>query len=254
MKYDFIRIERSGAKEILSLNHPPLNILTIRMMEEMIDALSKIANDSQLRLLILRGEGSCFSAGMDVAEHLPEKVRTMFEKMHSLMLGMADLEIPSIAVLHGSALGGGLELATMADFVFASRDTKLGQPEIKLGVFPPLAVAYFPQLIGVRHTYDLVLTGRTIDAEHAAKIGLINALFDSTELEAGVEKLAGDLLSKSRAAIASTKKALRKARASLYTQLSQAEEIYLSELMQTYDATEGLRAFLEKRNPEWRHR
>jgi cyclohexa-1,5-dienecarbonyl-CoA hydratase len=252
--YQFIRSEVVESKATLWLNRPPVNVLNIPMMEEMLHALSDITSNERIRLLLLRGEGRCFSAGMDVAEHLPDKVWSMFEKMHALMLAVAGLEIPTISIIHGNTLGGGLELAVMSDFAYAVRGSKMGQPEINLGVFPPLAVAYFPELIGVRNAYDLILSGRTIDAQEALKIGLISDVLESTELDNRIENIASGLLCHSRTSLAMTKKALRQSVSNLAKRLTQAEEIYLDELMQTHDATEGLKAFLEKRQPSWRHR
>jgi cyclohexa-1,5-dienecarbonyl-CoA hydratase len=254
MTYESIRIDRNESYATLWLNRSPLNILNIPMMEEMIGAVREIAADKQVRLLLVRGTGPCFSAGMDVGDHLPDKVRDMFEKMHALMLVIVELNIPTISIIHGSALGGGLELAAITDFTYAVTGTKMGQPEIKLGVFPPVAVTYFPTLIGMRHAYDLILTGRNIDAQEALRMGLINGIFDDAELEQDIEKVMAALLALSGAAIAATKKTLRKSIVDLFDRLSEAEEIYLQELMKTEDSVEGLNAFLQKRQPKWKHR
>jgi cyclohexa-1,5-dienecarbonyl-CoA hydratase len=250
--YELIRIERKEAQTTLWLQHPPLNVLNIPMIDEVTQALSEIHSDPGTRLLILRGAGQCFSAGMDIADHLPEHVRTMLEKTHQMMKLLAQMDIPVISLIHGSAFGGGLELAVLSDFVYAVDGCKMGVPEINLGVFPPLAVAYLEKLIGVRKATDLILTGRTILPEEAARIGLINGVFGDQEFENRLEEVAADLLSLSRAAVSSTKKALRKS--SLWNRLTEVEDVYLNELMMKEDPTEGLKAFLEKRKPNWKHR
>jgi len=250
--YEFLRIERSNAQATLWLNRPPLNVLNIAMMDELIHALTELRADREIRLLVLRGEGRCFSAGMDVGDHLPDRVHTMFQKMHLVLLRIAEFEIPIICLIHGSAMGGGLEIAVAADLVYAAAGCKIGQPEIRLGVFPPFAIAYFPQLIGQRNALDLILTGRTISPEEAAGMGLINGVFPGEEIESRLEQVCSNLLNLSRASLISTKKAL--VQADLFDRLKAAEAIYLNELMQTEDAVEGLKAFLEKREPQWRHK
>jgi cyclohexa-1,5-dienecarbonyl-CoA hydratase len=250
--YEFLKLEREHGQATLWLNRPPLNVFNIAMMREVISALDEIRSDSNTRLLVIRGAGRCFSAGMDVGDHLPERVREMFETMHQMMLRMGELEIPTICLIHGSAMGGGLEFAVAADFVYATEECKIGQPEIKLGVFPPFAVAYFPQLIGMRNALDLILTGRTITPEKAAQMGLINEVFRQDETESRLEQVCSGLLNLSRAGLAFTKKSLYQS--DLFDRLKAAEEIYLYELMKTEDAVEGLKAFLEKREPHWRHK
>jgi cyclohexa-1,5-dienecarbonyl-CoA hydratase len=251
--FEFIKIEQSEGLATLFLNRPPVNVLNISMIEEIIQGIRRIKSDPDARLLLLRGEGKCFSAGMDVADHLPDKVHTMFVRMHQLMWEIAEMEIPSISALHGSALGGGLEMAMMADFAYASANCKLGQPEINLGVFPPVAVAYFSELIGVRNANDLILTGRIISADEGHRMGLLNGVFSDADFEKHIKAVAGGLLKHSKAALKVTKHALRQSRVGFLEKLKAAEQIYLEDLMNTQDALEGLNAFLQKRPPNWRH-
>jgi cyclohexa-1,5-dienecarbonyl-CoA hydratase len=254
-KFQFIKLERSGARTTLFLNRPPLNVINIAMIREFTAALEEISADSATRLLTIRGEGRCFSAGMDVADHLPDKVRMMLAEMHELMIVLQHLEIPVISVLHGMAFGGGLEIAMMADFAYAEASCKIGQPEIQLGVFPPAAAAFYPGWFGIRIAKDLVMTGRTLTAEEALRMGLLNDVLSGEELEIKVQQVADSLLSCSRAALASAKRVFHKTKAtSEWNSLKSAEHLYLEELMNTEDALEGLQAFLEKRQPQWKHR
>jgi cyclohexa-1,5-dienecarbonyl-CoA hydratase len=252
--YEYIRIERNEAHATLWLDHPPLNVLTIMMMEEMIRAIEQLASEEQIRLLVLRGKGGCFSAGMDVTDHLPDRVHIMMEKMHVLMMTILGLDILTVSAIHGSALGGGLELAAITDFAYADVSSKMGLPEIKLGVFPPLAVALFPELIGHRNAQDLILSGRTIDAQEALRMGLVSAVFESEQFEMRIQQAIDHQLLKSKSSIAITKKCLRDSLSSQFERLAQAEKIYLQGLMKTDDSLEGLNAFLEKREPKWKHR
>ena len=245
-----IKITSKSNTATLWLNHPPLNVLTIPMLEEMIHAIQELQSDKELRLLIVRGEGKCFSAGMDVADHLPQRVHLMFEKTHQMMHKLAHLNLPVISLIHGCALGGGLELAAVSDFIYAVDGCKIGLPEIKLGVFPPFAVAYFSEWIGPRNANDLILTGRTILPEEAKAMGMVMEVFSEKDCEIRLEEAANQLISFSKAAFAATKKALRSE--SVWERLKEVEQIYLNELMKSEDATEGLKAFLEKRSPKWK--
>lgn len=252
-KYEFVRIVSKEAQATLWLDHPPVNVLNIQTMEEIIAALREISKDEGLRLLIVRGSGKCFSAGMDISEHLPDKAEQMIHKMHSMMTTFASLEIPTMSVIHGSAFGGGLEFAAIADLCYATADSKIGVPEIKLGVFPPLAIAHFPELIGIRNAYDLILTGRTIDAAEGLQIGLLNGVFRSQHIEMEIQEIADRFLAHSKASMRFTKRALQRCTSNTMEKLQLAEDVYLDELMRTEDALEGLKAFLEKRKPNWRH-
>ena len=247
-----IEITRKTGTVTLWLKHPPLNILSIPTLDELTRCLVEIASDAEMRLLILRGGGKCFSAGMDVADHLPERVDSMFEKTHQVMYALGHLDVPVVSLIHGCAFGGGLELAAVCDFIYAVEGCKIGLPEIKLGVFPPFAVAYFSDWIGPRNANDLILTGRTILPEEAKNMGLVLDVFTETDCEMRLEEATNRLLSLSKAALASTKKALR--RESVWQRLSEVEQIYLNELMKTGDAVEGIKAFLEKREPSWKHK
>jgi cyclohexa-1,5-dienecarbonyl-CoA hydratase len=254
-RYDFIRIDFSSTGvATLQLSRPPLNILHLPMLQELNAALEAAASDHSARVLLLRGEGKCFSAGMDVSDHLPGKVELMLELMHKTLCNLADLEIPTISALHGSAMGGGLEIAVMTDLTFAASNTKMAQPEIKLGVFPPLAAAHYANLIGYKHTAELIFSGRTYTADEAAAIGLINGVFSEAELATRVQGITETIASYSRPVLTATKHALRKAQGKdLLHALDSAENIYRERVMTTADAIEGLNSFLEKRVPNWKH-
>lgn len=253
--YQFIELKRHDAQATLSFKRPPVNVLNLPMMEELLHALKDIQEDPAIRLLHIRGQGRCFSAGMDVEDHLPEKVKPMLETMHAVLLNLDEMPIPVICILHGMALGGALEIAMMADFVYAESKCKIGQPEIQLGVFPPAAVAFYPKWFGSRIATDVVLTGRTLSADEALQFGLLNGVFAAEELETQITNISQTLLSRSRTAVSCAKRALRKIESeNSWNRLKVAERIYLEELMGTDDALEGLQAFLEKREPHWKHR
>lgn len=243
-----IRHRMENGLATLELARPPVNVIDSAMMDELV---SKLDGCRSSKVLLLRGEGRCFSAGAEVEEHLPGRVEGMLRRFRDTALALSRLPIPTVAYLHGSALGGGLELALMADLVYAAPGTRLGQPEILLGVMPPLAAAWLPDQIGVRRTNELLLTGRTLEAEEAKSWGLINDVLDEQHLQ----KVLEGLLAASRPALVATKRAIAAARGDRFQRaLPEAMGIYLNELMAARDPVEGLRAFLEKRRPVFEDR
>lgn len=254
LNYQFLSFHESDGLAVLTLNRPPVNVLNIPMMQEISRVFAELHSNTTARALLIRGHGKCFSAGMDVSDHMREKVDVMMREMHAMFERLAELKIPTVSAIHGSAMGGGLELAAFTDMTFAAAGTKLGVPEIKLGVFPPIAVACFAQMIGPKLTYEMVLSGRTFSAEEALRFGLLNAVFPSEELESRVDEVMRVLAGLSRPVLIAAKKALRSvAGMPIFEALHDAERIYMEEVMTTQDATEGLLSFLEKRQPLWKH-
>jgi len=252
--YKFIRIAKSPGRFDIILNHLPVNILTIAMMEEITAGLGEAARDHSLKALVFRSEGKHFSAGADVAEHTADKVEAMIGAFGNMFRALAAVPAVTIAVVDGSALGGGCELATFCDIVLASDRAKFGQPEIQLGVFPPVAAVVFPRMMSYSRALELLITGKIISAAEAQQFGLINHVWPAAEFVAKAEELIAGITSLSATAIALTKKTLNRTQdLSLTKALELADEIYLKELMATQDAREGLAAFLEKRRPVWKN-
>jgi cyclohexa-1,5-dienecarbonyl-CoA hydratase len=245
-----IRIERRTAW--VSLNRPPLNILDIQMMEALDAALERALPESDF--VIFQGQGAkAFSAGAEIADHTPERVGKMLSAFHAVFRRLAKADCVKIAAVHGHCLGGGMELATFCDFVLATESAQFGQPEIKLGCFPPVAMVTLPRLIGMRAAADLILTGRQIAATEAQRIGLVTRVVPDSELREAVGKLLEELRALSPSVLQLTCKTLWNLhRAEFAKQLEEVERVYLSVLMKTHDAQEGIRAFLEKRKPVWK--
>ena len=249
-----IRTRSEGRAAWLTLDRPPLNILDIAMMREL-DAALELAV-AQSDFLVLQGAGAKgFSAGAEVADHVPERVGEMLAAFHAVFRRLARANCVTIAAVHGVCLGGGMELATFCDFVVATPEAKFSQPEIKLGCFPPIALLTLPQLCGVRTATDLILTGRTVDAAEACRLGLVSRVAEERQLAAGVESLLKELRGLSADVLHLTRRMLWRLHAEEFERrLDEVERIYLNELMQTKDAQEGIRAFLEKRAPIWQNR
>ncbi len=252
-----IRIERAGPALTISLAAPPLNILDIQLLRELVDALEAAAVDPEPpHAVVIRGDGAkAFSAGASVPDHLPDRVTVMLAEFHRAIRAIPALPAVAIAAVRGHCLGGGLELAAACDLVIASEGATFSQPEIALGCFPPVASAYYPSLIGPKRAAELVLLGETISAAKALAIGLVNAVVPDERLDAEVARWVGVLAAKSRAALALAKRSLRFGAERPPTEaLVACERLYLDELVKTEDMSEGIRAFLEQRKPVWRGR
>lgn len=237
----------------LTLNRPPLNILTLDGIRELASSLETVARQPRLKALVLAARGKAFCAGVDVADHTPERTEPMIHEFCALFTQLRTLPVPTVAVVQGAALGGGTELAVACDMVLAAASARFGQPEIKLGVFPPIAAALFPQLIGYQQAARLLFCGETSTAGEAAQLGLVTTVVADGELETALERLLAQLRGLSAAALHMTKRALLcGADLGVTRALPQIEDLYLHGLMVTADAHEGVRSFIEKRQPAWR--
>ena len=237
----------------LTLQHPPLNVIDIVMMDELAQALAEIEARQDVSTVILSGGGKAFSVGVDVAAHTPDQVEGMLSRFHGVIRAVVGSRKVTIAVVHGHCLGGGAELAMVCDLVYTAENAAWGFPEVKLGCYPPVAATALAALVGQKHAADLILTGRSIAGTEAARIGLANRAVGDGELEAAVQEVVQQLSKLSPAVLAITKKA-NYAWDSMHFDkgLARAEKIYLDELMKTEDVHEGINAFLEKRAPVWK--
>ena len=251
-KFARLSVEVKAPIACIALSNPPLNVIDIPMMVDLAVALAEIETQAEISVIMFRGSGKSFSGGVDVAAHTPDKVNSMLEKFHAVIRALVATQKVTIAVVHGHCLGGGAELAMVCDLVYTSEDAQWGFPEIQLGCFPPVAVTALAALVGQKRAADLVLTGRTINGAEAARIGLANEAVAPDELANAINNAVNRLAALSPAALALTKKASYAWDSMHFDKgLARAEKIYLNELMKTEDAEEGIRAFLEKRNPRW---
>lgn len=247
-------LERAGRGATLTLDRPPLNILDLATIAELAECVESLAADPP-QLVWLRARGKAFSAGVAVEDHTEEKVGEMLSGLHGAILGLIELPTISIAAVAGHCLGGGMELAAACDMVLATDDSTFGQPEIHLGCFPPVAAALYPARFGSGRTFEVLLTGRTFDAEEAERLGFVTWRVPREELEAKVEELDERLLSTSAAVTPLLKRAVRTGGAlPAAGALAETERIYLEDLTETEDMNEGVAAFLEKRPAVWKHR
>jgi len=254
MSYKTIIVEEKDLIGRITFNSPPLNILNIEMMKEINQAL-KDSQKKNLKVLIFNANGKAFSAGVDVSEHTKEKVKEMIRVFHEIFTNLHKINAPTVALVNGAALGGGCEVATFCDIVIASEKSKFGQPEIKVGVFPPVAAAIFPKLMWSKKALELLITGDIIRANEAKELGLVNHILPVENFEIEAEKFISEKLASNSAVVLQlTKRAFLEGATQNYSEsIKKIEDIYLNELMKTNDANEGLSAFLEKRPPVWKN-
>ncbi len=236
----------------IALNHGPLNVIDIPMMEELGQALAEIESRADVSTIVFSGEGKSFSAGVDVDAHAPDKVGGMLTKFHTVIRALIATKKVTIAAVHGHCLGGGAELAMVCDVVYTTDSAQWGFPEITLACYPPVACTALTALVGQKRASELILTGRIITGEEASQIGLANHAVPDEKLAFAVDSSVAYLTKLSAAALAVTKKAICAWDSMHFDKgLTRAEKIYLEELMSTADAQEGIRAFIEKRAPRW---
>ena len=249
-----VSTERDGALLRLRLARPKANIVDAAMIGALHGAFEAAARQPALRGVLLDAAGPHFSFGASVEEHLAERCAQMLASLHALIVAMVAFPVPILVAVRGQCLGGGLEVALAGGPIFAARDAQFGQPELKLGVFAPAASVLLPWRVGQPAAEDLLFSGRSIGAEEALAIGLVQALADDPEA-AALAWFDAHLAGKSAAAL---RCALEAVRAPLLhdvrARLAEVERLYLDRLMSTRDANEGLAAFLAKRQPQWEHR
>lgn len=246
--------DRDGKLLRLRLARPKANIVDAAMIVALDEALHQAHADHALRAVLIDHEGPHFSFGASVQEHLPGQCAAMLKTLHKLVLRMLDYPVPILVAMRGQVLGGGLEVAAAGHLLFASADAKFGQPEIQLAVFPPAASCLLPERVGIAQAEDLIYSGRSIGADEALRIGLINAVAADPEA-AALAYFDEQLLPRSAMSL---RLAVQAARSDMVdrvrVKLTRVEALYLDELMKTHDAVEGLNAFLEKRAPVWEDR
>lgn len=253
--YRFIQLSASYDAARITLDRPPLNILTTDMLAELNGALEAVAASPSLKVLVLAGAGKAFSAGVAVEDHVGERLKPMLEAFHDVFRRLRRLECVTLAAVRGAALGGGAELATFCDVVLAAEDATLGQPEIKLGVFPPVAAIHYPRRVGLARALGLLLFGEVVGAAEAFRIGLVDRVVPAAALEEAVAAQVERLRALSAPVLRLTKRAtVESVNLDFEQALAALEDLYRYQLMTTEDAAEGLRAFMEKRKPVWKDR
>jgi cyclohexa-1,5-dienecarbonyl-CoA hydratase len=252
--YSNITVEISDGVGTIMVNRPPLNILDQNTLAELHKAFQEMKTHADVNLIILRTAGDrFFSVGVDVEQHLPKHAPKTLKAFNKVFEALIDVDKPVIAVVQGSALGGGCELAFACDVVIAVDSAKFGQPEIQVGAVATVAAAAMHHLIGQKRTFELLYTGDSISADEAVKSGLINHAVSADQLDSSVNELVSKLKEHSPIMLSYVRRAIYESMHLDFMQaVEKSTEIYLDSLKNTEDASEGLKAFLEKRKPEWK--
>jgi cyclohexa-1,5-dienecarbonyl-CoA hydratase len=253
-KFNSIDFSINAGVARITLNLPPANVLNIAMMKEIVQAVDE-SKDPGVKVLVVDAKGKIFSGGVNVADHTADKVNQMTEVFHKMCSSFIKFPQPTLAVLNGHALGGGCELAIACDMIIASEAAKIGQPEIKLAVFPPIAAIMLPRLVGRKKALEIILTGELISARDALNMGLVNQVVAPEKLDEASKTMIDKLASLSGIVLKITKEACFAGMDTDYdSTLKKVEDIYLNKLMKTKDAEEGLKSFIEKRPAKWQNK
>lgn len=238
----------------LTLDAPKGNVLDIEMISELTEVVETRASAQEIKAIIFKGTGEHFSYGASIPEHKKEVVGELLSKFHTFFRTLIEVGKPCFALVRGQCLGGGLELAAFCHWIFAAEEAMFGQPEIRLAVFPPVASLILPHRIGQSAADDLILSGRSVTAQAAQRLGLVHSVSANPEKELH-HFIAEHILPKSAAALHfAVRSARHKMHQTFLRNIDPIEALYVRELMQTHDANEGIAAFLEKRDPLWKNR
>jgi len=242
---------------LVTFNRPEaLNALSPDLMMEFGDILDKIAADESIAVAVLTGAGKAFVSGADIqamSEFTPLQINNYLSTGHEILFKIESLPQPVIAAVNGFCLGGGNEIAMACDFVYASEKARFGQPEIKLGIIPGFGgTQRLPRLVGKSLAKELCLTGEFIKSETAQAIGLANKIFPPDKLMEETMKTAKLIASHGRASVRAVKQVIDRG-AQIELRSACALEVgAFTAVFSSSDAKEGLKAFLEKRNPEFK--
>jgi cyclohexa-1,5-dienecarbonyl-CoA hydratase len=253
--YQFVHFRVEGEVARLTLDRPDHNLLNERMLIELAAGINSLSERSEIKLIVLDSAAATFCGGIELDEYTPRRVFQLLDAFHGAFSAMLDTSKPVLVVVNGNAFGGGAELAALGDLVIATPRARFAQPEIKLGVFPPLAAAILPNILGPKIASELVLTGETMTAERARELGLVNWLVPEAELQKKVDEVIAKVTSQSGPVLTMAKKAILGSMGlPIREGVRNSMKVFLNELADLEDSQEGLRALVEKRAPKWKNR
>jgi len=256
-----VRFDVNDGAAWITLDRPPLHVLDIATNRALAACVRSLAARPDARVVVLQGAGTrAFSAGVDIADHVPARVGEMLEAFHGVFRALVELSRPTIALVRGAALGGGCELVAFADAALAAESATFALPEIGLGCLPPVAALVLPGVVGAKVAAEMALTGEPLTAARACAVGLVNRVVPDESFDEEARAFVGRFARHSGAALALAHEAMAPAlrggldRGAFLAALARVEALYLERLMETRDAREGIAAWLEKRAPRWEDR
>lgn len=251
----FIKLAQAEGVARITLSRPKHNVLNIEMMEELNAELARLKQDAEIKCVVFFGEGPSWCAGVEVADHKPAQVDAMIAVFNRMLTLIEGQEVPTIAVVHGACLGGGMEAAIACDMVIAGKSAVFGQPEIKLGFFPPYAAIRLPRLVGPAKAIEICTTGRRYSAEEARTLGFVSACVEDAALLETAEKTIQEIRYASPLILRLNKRAVTQHLGlGPEAALKGVSDLFLNTLMKTEDTLEGIASFEEKRKPVWKNR
>ncbi len=257
---DLVHMKKENGLAIITIDNPPMNVLSQSVAKELLQAYLSVENDPEVVVIVLTGEGNrAFMAGANIKEFpdalgQPGVAYHMAQRFHELMNTIDFFPKPTIAALNGYTLGGGLELALACDMRVCDTNAKLGFPEINLGIFPGAGgTQRLPRIVGEGKAKELMFTGQPISAEEAYRIGLVNALAEPGKTLEHAVALASQIASKSLPALSLIKRAVMDGIHLPLDEAVQVEAKLFDEVFQTKDSKEGVHAFMEKREPNFKN-
>lgn len=255
MSYEFILTETRGRVGLITLNRPQvLNALNRQLVRELMDALEAFDHDEGIGAMVVTGNEKAFAAGADIKEMADKSVQQMMEADHvSAFSRILTIRKPVIAAVSGYALGGGCEIAMSCDMIVASESAKFGQPEITIGVIPGAGgTQRLTRAVGKALAMEMILNNRTLSAQEALQFGLVNRVVPTERYLDEAMKLAEEIAGRAPAAVRAAKKMINQAYERTLTDGLHAERQEFYNLFATEDQKEGMRAFVERRKPEWK--
>src|SRR5579863_6607948 len=253
--FQFVKFRTEGEVARLTLDRPEHNLLNERMLAEVAAGINSLTERAEIKLIVMDSTGKAFSGGIELGEYTQRRVFQLLDAFHNAFSAMLDTSKPLLVIVDGPAFGGGAELASLGDLVIATPRARFAQPEIKLGVFPPLAAAILPYILGPKLALELVLTGEVMTAERAHELGLVNWLVSEQQLQDKVSEVIAKVTAQSGPVLTMAKKTiLGSLGMSLREGVRSSMKVFLNELGDLEDSQEGLRALVEKRAPKWKNR
>ena len=255
--YQYVEMEIAENVAWLTMKRPPYNVLTADMMLEMARAIGELHEERSVRVIVLQASKECtaFSAGVAVEDSRPERAFQTLEAMQAVFNNFLETSKPVVTVVNGPAIGGGCELAALGDIIIATPKARFAQPEVKLGVFPPLAAVILPHVIGHKRALEMIFTGEPLGAQEAQRLGLVSRVIPEEKLAEELKVILTKISEQSAPVLEMAKRVIYDTIGlPLPAAMKKSADIYLNQLMDLEDAQEGLRAAVEKRKPVWQNR